>query len=93
MAVFAQLHELVNIGGQRGGDAGNVAGHHDGRAEFAQCARKRQQGSRQQSAFRQRQRDGEEHAPFARAQRAGHLLQRRIHLLNRGTRRPYEQGK
>lgn len=55
---------------------GMFTGDQNGGAELAQRARKGQQGAGEYAASGQRQRDGEEDAPFARAQRPGPVARR-----------------
>ncbi len=66
---------------------GNISGHHDGRAEFAERAGKREQHSADNATRRQRDGNGEEHAPATRSQCAGDLFQARIDLGKRHARR------
>ena len=67
MSVFAILDGIINRHRERRGAAGDVAGDHDGGAEFAQGTGEGQEHAGENATPGERQRDGEKYAPFAGA--------------------------
>ena len=93
MGVVPQLDGLENGKRQRGGSSGNVARDHDRRAELTQSTSKGQNHSTKNPSQRERRGDGEENSRITGSQRAGDLLEARIHFLEGYPRRTHQQRK
>src|SRR6266536_3246189 len=90
---LAGLHRGVDGQGQGLRLARDIAGQHDGGAEFSERPRESQHEAGQNTVPGQRQRHLEGRPPLRASQSEGGPLEIRIHRLDGRARRPHEEGQ